>query len=164
MKKTDREKFREKVKIDKTTGCWLWTGAKDHRRYGRFYISKKQQTVPAHLYLFEIVNGKIPKDCETHHRCQIKNCVNPNHIKIITHKKHMQIHSKTGIWRGEKNGRAKRTNIEVLTIKTLNQYFMLPGSVISEKMRIPQRSVYSIISGEGWNHIKVPSINLGEVS
>ena len=158
MKKTDAQRFKENVRIDKSTGCWLWGGYRDHRGYGRFYLSKKQQMVPAHRYLYEKANGPMPPGHETHHKCFFKNCVNPNHIQLLSHKDHMQLHAKLGVWGGEKNSQSRYTDLEVMSIKLLRRVFLIPARLIADKMDLPLRSIYYLSSNQGWNHLE-PVLN-----
>ena len=149
------KRFKNFVKID-PSGCWLWTGGLC-KGYPLFYSSKKQRAVRAHRYLWELLNGKIPKDYELHHeKCKNRNCVRPSHLRLLTHKKHMAIHGRAGIWSGAKNSQAKRTTVEVLTIKCLNRDFYLPATAIAKTMQIPPRSVYAVLSGECWGSVQLP--------
>jgi HNH endonuclease len=153
VQETNR-RFKNYVKID-PSGCWLWTGALC-KGYPLFYLSKKQRAVRAHRYLWEVLNGPIPKNYELHHRCRNKNCVRPAHLRLLKHKAHMIIHAKKGIWSGAKNSQAKRSEKDILTIKCLNEFFHLPAKTISHVMGIPKRSIFSILSGECWESVQLP--------
>ncbi len=155
MKKTDEQRFREKVKVDKSTGNWLWTGRVDHRGYGRFYSRSLRREIPAHHYTLMKAGRPVPKGQETHHICQKRNCVKPADIEILTHAEHMRIHAKSGVWAGEKNSQSLYTDVNVMTVKILRRALMIPARWLSEKMNIRLRTIYYLSSKQGWQHLEI---------
>jgi hypothetical protein len=66
-----------------TTPCWIWTlfvnpksgyGSKTHN--GR--------TMPAHVWVFELFRGRIPRRFQLDHLCRVRSCVNPDHLEPVT--------------------------------------------------------------------------------
>jgi len=150
-----RKKFRKNVRSD-PSGCWEWIGYRDHRGYGRFYNPEKQQEVAAHRWLWEHANGRrIPKGMDAHHTCWNRSCVQPDHIAIMPHREHMRIHAATGVWSGENNGRAKRTETDIYVIHFLTQ-MGFSRRMLSKAMDIPLRSVYAVINRECWSYLEIP--------
>jgi HNH endonuclease len=76
-------------KVDKTSGCWLWTAGKLNGVYGQF-IGKMPQAKLAHRFAYEILIGEIPVDCELHHVCKNKSCVRPDpeHVVLVMSTNH----------------------------------------------------------------------------
>jgi hypothetical protein len=153
-----KRRFRKYVEIN-PLGCWIWVGALC-KGYGIFYFDGRKYR--AHKWLWELVNGPVFGDLELDHLCNNKACVNPAHLEPVTHAENSRRAAELGVWDGEKNSQAKRTEIEVYTIRLLNQYMYLPAPMIARTMGIPQRSVYSITRNEVWRHIEVPSNLLEE--
>lgn len=80
-----RERFMDFV--EKTTSCWLWNGPKNQNGYGKVSLWKpKRTTIAAHKFLFQKINGELPKGMELDHLCRIRHCVNPDHLEIVTHR------------------------------------------------------------------------------
>lgn len=77
-------------RVNKTDGCWIWSGVKFSNGYGRFCLSGKQRHYLAHRYSYEIHNGPIPEGLCVLHRCDVRNCVNPKHLWIGTQKDNAQ--------------------------------------------------------------------------
>lgn len=75
-------------KVLKTDSCWLWTAAisdNDYRAY-----THKSKYIPAHRYSFMILKGKLIKDLELDHLYWNRTCVNPDHLKQVTHATNMK--------------------------------------------------------------------------
>lgn len=70
------------AKVDKTDGCWLWTGNSDGRGYGVYWHGGKRHK--AHRWSYELANGVIPAGLVIDHLCRVTLCVNPSHLRAVT--------------------------------------------------------------------------------
>ncbi len=143
-----RKKFKEKIKIDTESGCWVWTGPRHPKGYGHFSVHGRH--FYAHRYIMEFINGPIPKDKELHHMCGRKECVNPRHLEIVTHAENMRKAVRKDSWRGENNPNAKLRDKEVRIIKTLNKKGMAIKE-LADVFDMPLRSAYYAV--RGWQHL-----------
>ena len=85
MTRRQLERFRRYV--EKTDGCWLWTGYVTNVGYGRLNLHR--QPTYAHRAMWEHKRGPIPDGMEIHHICGVKTCVNPQHMTLVTREEHM---------------------------------------------------------------------------
>lgn len=127
---------RVKYKVNKK-GCWIWQNAQDGRGYG--HIRANGKTMKAYTFFFMKKYGPIPKGKELDHVCRVKLCVNPDHLEPVTHQINMQ--RALGIHRNR-----------ILKIRSLAKSG-LSGAEISRKIKIPERTVYGIISKDRWANI-----------
>jgi hypothetical protein len=96
------ERFHEKYRIDPEIGmwiesetgdaewspCWIWAAARSAKGYGSFRNEEKQ-TVQAHNYSYATFVGPIDPSLERAHQCFNRTCVNPKHIKQMTHRENV---------------------------------------------------------------------------
>lgn len=69
--------------VDKTDGCWLWTGAIQTHGYGSFGLAA-ERTVLAHRFSWEVHRGPIPNGLTIDHLCRVRRCVRPSHLQPVT--------------------------------------------------------------------------------
>lgn len=70
------------VRVDTSTGCWEWTGGKNHGGYGVAWIDGKARI--AHRAIYELDRGPIPDRAQLDHLCRNRACVNPTHLEPVT--------------------------------------------------------------------------------
>ena len=66
------------IKIQKTDTCWIWTGTKNPKGYGKF------DKTYAHRFSYEHYKRPIPKHWQIDHLCKVTSCVNPDHLEAVT--------------------------------------------------------------------------------
>lgn len=63
--------------------CWIWAGVCNEEGYGQIRVDGKYRS--AHRIIYEALVGDIPKGLEPDHLCEVKTCINPDHIELVTH-------------------------------------------------------------------------------
>lgn len=74
--------------VDASGDCWLYSGGQDGKGYGFFRTSRisGRRQFRVHRLVYEWLVGPIPESLELDHLCRVRNCVNPDHLEIVTHK------------------------------------------------------------------------------
>ncbi len=147
-------------KVNKTDSCWLWTRCVNESGYGVFCNSGK--TILAHRYSYQICKGDIPEGLLICHTCDVRECVNPQHLYAGTHIQNMKDmvdrgrqggnkKGNKGQNKGEKCGAAKLKDSDIQNIRDLyNDFTCLE---ISRKYNVCSETIRSIISKKTWAHI-----------
>ena len=82
-RKSMEERFDSMVV--KTDTCWLWGGENGVKRYGVIsYGGRASKAVSAHRYSYLRYNGPIARGLVVRHKCDVMNCVNPEHLELGT--------------------------------------------------------------------------------
>lgn len=71
------------AKVEKTEGCWNWTGVLAGGRYGQLMMGHRA-SVYAHRFSYELHREPIPEGMEIDHLCRNTRCVNPDHLEVVT--------------------------------------------------------------------------------
>lgn len=79
-------------------GHWMWTGTKQKNGYGYtgWDVGGKRKNVRVHRLFYETFVGPIPEDLEIDHICQVKLCVNPLHLRAVTHQENLKTRNHRG--------------------------------------------------------------------
>jgi hypothetical protein len=98
--------------------CLEWIGATNEDGYGDLCYEGKRQRV--HRLTWVHHNGPLtPERPHVLHRCDVPNCIRRKHLWDGTHADNMKDRAKKnrGNTRGQRNGRAKLTDAQVLMIR-----------------------------------------------
>jgi hypothetical protein len=135
------DRFMSKIKFFNHDGCWEWHGKKFKNGYSQF--SYKNIKYYGHRFSYMISKGEIPKGMDICHSCDVRHCVNPDHLWVGTRKQNMmdcvakkrdkesrKTHCKHGHpFSGENlriytyNNKPRRYCVMCLRKKALNQYY-----------------------------------------
>ncbi len=106
-------------KIDKSdSGCWLWTAGQNGAGYGQVHYEGPAKR--AHRVVYTLLVGPIPEGAQLDHICFNRACVNPDHLRPVTHKQnheHLQgaySNSKSGIRGVHWNKGRRKWQVEVV--------------------------------------------------
>lgn len=87
-KKTIEERLMEKCSPEPNTGCWLWIGAHQPSGYGQLWNGERPEQ--AHRISYRIYFGKFSEKLEIDHICRQPSCINPNRLRVVSHKENMR--------------------------------------------------------------------------
>jgi hypothetical protein len=99
----------EHIAPDLNSGCHLWLGWMGKDGYGliRYSEGGKRRALGAHRVAFGAANGGLD-DREVGHRCDTPACVNPAHLRAVTHEENMAEMAERGRAKGGPRTRYRR--------------------------------------------------------
>jgi hypothetical protein len=118
MRLTDEERFWSKV--DKTDGCWEWTGTLNGKGYGQIRINGRY--VKAHRYSWILHNGNSIDGLLVCHKCDNTMCVRPEHLFLGTQSDNMRDcveKNRFDIRLGEENPVSRLKNVDIPKIRVM---------------------------------------------
>jgi hypothetical protein len=135
------------------SGCWLWLGGVNRLGYGVVPKRAKSKGTTAHRAAYLMAHGSIPEGMDILHRCDVRCCVNPDHLFAGTHHDNMRDMMAKGRGRqlrGEKHHAVKVTPTIVRAIRASTE----PHKVLAERYGISRHTVHTIRDFRTWKHIE----------
>lgn len=142
------DRFTDKIEI---SSCWLWTSTLQKHGYG--YFKDNNINVLAHRWSYEYFIFDIPVGLQVLHKCDVRKCVNPNHLFLGTNLDNVQDKVKKGRQSrllGEANGRAVLNKQQVNQIITLYSSRKYSQVQLAKMYNISKTQIGRIVRRETW--------------
>jgi hypothetical protein len=128
--------------VEKTDSCWLWLGGKTRGGYGVTFMDGR--IISAHRASYQIANGAIPDGLSVLHKCDVRSCVNPDHLFVGTHKDNYEdSRMKRRHTAGERSGMTKVSNAQVAEIRALRKSGT-KATLLAKQFSLSVRHIYGI--------------------
>ena len=82
------ERLDNRTNKNAPKGCWVWLGAIVKGGYGHMYVEGRVQYV--HRLSYERHKGPTPEGWQVDHRCHVRHCLNPEHLRAVTPGENLQ--------------------------------------------------------------------------
>jgi HNH endonuclease len=144
-------RFWSRVK-KQTDGCWIWQAAILKTGYGNSWFGPRSYL--SHRVSYAIANGNLLNNMFVCHKCDVRACVNPDHLFLGTHWDNLRDMDAKGRRRepnqcGERSSRKKLTLQQVNDIRS-GKYAGWRVADIAASLGMSIRPIYRIINGESW--------------
>jgi len=127
--------------------CWIWAGLLSKQGYGMW--SMKGKNVRAHRYAFFLANGRYAYPM-TLHSCDVKACVNPDHLREGTHRDNTNdAMLRKRMSAGERHHWAKLTEADVVIIRESRD----TKANLARHFNVSKSAITSILCYKTWRHL-----------
>lgn len=151
-----KDRFEDKTMPIPETGCWIWMAStKGKTGYGKFTTDGDHKNISAHRYSYIRYKGAIPSGMCVCHSCDIRLCVNPDHLFLGTHQDNVDDMVQKGRTKnavGEDN-HSKLTTEDVINIRIEYEDIRTSHRDLGKKYNISHSTVGNIIRRKKWKHI-----------
>lgn len=147
------QKFIDFVYPEPNTGCWIWGGNINRSGYAVFYDTG---FISGHRYSYKYFKGDFDSNLSVLHKCDVRCCVNPDHLFLGTHRDNMLDMDSKGrrvVLRGSHNGNSKLSESDVLQIRKLHNPKVYPTRKLAKMYSVNQRLIWNIINRKSWRHL-----------
>ena len=129
------------------SGCQLWLA---HTVWGYGHVHWKGRDHRAHRLAWELVNGPVPDGLVICHRCDVKACINPNHLFADTIVGNNEDKRKKG-----RQARGEGVNTAKLTEKQVREIRLDPRETrdIAAQFGVDLSTIIRIRNGSTWKHL-----------
>lgn len=128
-------------------GCWLWTGG-TYGKDGYGAIGVGLKTIGAHVYSYIIHKGPVPRGMHVCHSCDVRRCVNPDHLFLGTPKDNfddMVIKGRFNVAVGDAHYKTKIKDADLPKIFEMAK--SMTQKKIADHFGVSQSHVSGILSG-----------------
>jgi HNH endonuclease len=146
------ERLYSKVERIPESGCWVFMGKVDADGYGMLSssLAEGKKYWKAHRVSYEESKGAIPDGLEVAHKCNVRCCINPDHLYAATHRQNIDDRMTTG-----RQVRGEASNLAKLTEEQVREFLASAEHPIAwaKRIGVSRSHGYRIKSGINWGHL-----------
>jgi hypothetical protein len=146
---TSPERLWRDTAVNPTTACWEWLGVRENG-YGRIRWLGKM--VATHRLAWALTHGPVPPGMVVCHRCDVRQCCNPDHLFVGSVSDNAQDMVRKGRHpdrTGERHPLAKLTNSAISEMRSLAGMGVRQCD-IARKFAADPSMVSKILRGLAW--------------
>lgn len=146
-------------KVEKTDGCWNWTGALRGNGYGAIGIGRPGEgmiTISAHRLSWMLHNSmaEISPGLLVCHTCDNRKCVRIEHLFLGTSKDNQSDMAFKGrSLRGERHNLVQLNEEQIIDIRLQWAAGGLTQQEIAEQFNTSKANISQIVRGKRWKHL-----------
>lgn len=136
-------------RINKTEGCWIWTGAITKAGYGVLYGAAYKPIVYAHRASFELHHGPIEEGKWVCHKCDNPRCVNPDHLFSCTQSENVKDMDQ----KGRRKSTYRLTEEQVKEIRKAYIPWVVSKGMLAKRYGVSMGCIDGILIGKSWKNL-----------
>lgn len=153
-----KKRFARRVSTEPTeSGCILWTGYILENGYGQVWVgSADKGMISAHRAAWILAHGEIPDGMCVLHKCDVRSCVNVEHLFLGTKKSNSaDMVSKNRQSKGEFRYNSKLKEVDVIEARErFQKYGSAEKRRFAKEKGVSRATVDDAVSMRTWKHVK----------
>jgi len=151
-KSTDTIEQRFYKFVEKTDACWLWRGTLANVGYG--FMTFQGKRLQTHRTSYEMHKGPIPEGMFVCHKCDVRACVNPDHLFLGTiQDNRADCVQKRRHGHGDTHGNAKLSANDVITMRRLFASGKYTKAALARRFGVTPPTAQKVIDRKNWTHL-----------
>ena len=150
-----KEEFLQRVLV-LSCSCWIWLGAINNG-YGEVWrrVKKVRKRKRAHRLSYELFKGSIPDGLCVCHKCDVRLCVNPDHLFLgTTAENTADMVAKNRQAKGERNAHSKLTESDVRAIRKSYADGEADTVELAQRYSVSDVLVSMVVRKKIWRHVE----------
>lgn len=152
------------LKVERTAGCWIWTGRKHDFGYGEIWRGAGTSSlgpVRAHVASWILHRGPIPEGMFVLHNCpggDNPSCVRPDHLWLGSQSENMTDKMNKGryvypkVHHGEGHYAHKLTDAAIRQIRSITPYYGFLRQM-ADRFGVSVSAIWHVVHGRKWKHL-----------
>lgn len=138
--------------------CRIWTGNINKRTgYGNLWANGR--TREAHVVSFELYHGPVPKGKGALHSCDVRSCIELDHLYAGTRKQNsmdMYSRGRNRNMKGIEHGMSKLTDAQIAEARRRYKPYDRQNSTcaLAREFGVTQATMYSAVMRKTWAHVQ----------
>lgn len=139
------------------SGCWLWENFTDALGYGRTEMAGVPEH-RAHRIAWHLTHGPVPRGLRVLHKCDVRCCVNPDHLFIGTQADNVadmvrKGRNRNNTPRGSANHYARLDEDSVWAIRQMLAHKLFTQAEIARDYGVSPMTLSRIANNQTWRHV-----------
>ena len=150
-------RFMAKVIPEPNSGCWLWSGSTYRNGYG-VMLGGESKHISTHRFSWAHFKGDIPDGAHVLHKCDVRCCVNPEHLFLGDQQSNMDDMARKGRRnqrppKGSLHPNHKLTEKDIVKIRNMYVPRIVTYQHIADMFGVTKHLIILIVQRKAWKHV-----------
>ena len=153
-------RIEKNISHEPMSGCWLWIGSSDDKGYARIGATLQDGgriVIRVHRFMYVKKHGPLEFGQVVRHKCDVRCCVNPDHLIVGTQLDNIRDMIQRGRQRagkGERHALSVLTEERVQAIRSLAEQCNFSFMKLARIFEVDPATIRRVVDRESWQHVE----------